>query len=351
MGVRIGSGNLLLADVDALVNTVNTKGVMGKGLALQFKKAFPDAFRSYEQDCKAGVVETGKMHVARRLADPYFIINFPTKKHWRNPSRMEYVQKGLDDLIETVKELKIRSIAIPPLGCGNGGLDWADVRPLIECSFSKLPDVDVLLYPPADAPSADSIVDRRKKPRMTAGRASVISLMGKYVATGYEYQLSLVEVQKLAYFLQLAGEPLRLDFKKHYYGPYSETLQKVLRHMEGHYTLGLGAGNNSPETPLEIMGNSLDLAGDFLASKQESLDRLEKVASLIEGFETPFGMELLGTVHWSMANCGSSSDFDCVLNGVKSWSERKAREMEDGHIRAAWDRLAKTEWVQDSALQ
>src|SRR5688572_27442847 len=167
MTIERGRGNLLTADVDALVNTVNTEGIMGKGLALQFKKAFPENFASYERACKAGEVETGRMHVVARLASPRFIINFPTKRHWRHPSKLEYIRDGLDDLIEHVKRLDIVSIAIPPLGCGNGGLDWSVVRPIVLDAFASVPNVRVLLFEPADAPPADQIIDRRAKPRMT----------------------------------------------------------------------------------------------------------------------------------------------------------------------------------------
>jgi O-acetyl-ADP-ribose deacetylase (regulator of RNase III) len=339
----------LMADVDALVNTVNTQGVMGKGLALQFKKAFPDAFQSYERACKAGEVVPGKMHVVRRLAAPRFIINFPTKKHWRNPSKLEYIRDGLCDLIEQVRALDIHSIAIPPLGCGHGGLAWEDVRPLIEQAFAPMPAMRVLLFEPKGAPAADAIIDRRKTPPMTPGRAAVLALMGKYLETGYEYRLSLVEVQKLAYFLQAAGEPLRLEYKAHHYGPYADNLRKVLRHMEGHYTRGVGDGQNSPETPLEVLPGAVEAAKELLAQQPESVKRLERVARLIEGFETPFGMELLGTVHWVMTQSDKAEDLDDVTARVQSWSARKRSQMKDGHIRAAWSRLKDLGWTHAAA--
>jgi O-acetyl-ADP-ribose deacetylase (regulator of RNase III) len=154
MTIERGQGNLLAAEVDALVNTVNTVGVMGKGLALQFKKAFPENLAAYERACKAGEVVTGRMHVVTRLSSPKFIINFPTKQHWRQPSKLEYVRDGLRDLTAQVRALGIESIAIPALGCGNGGLDWTDVRPLIVEAFATLPEVRVLLFEPEGGPSA-----------------------------------------------------------------------------------------------------------------------------------------------------------------------------------------------------
>jgi hypothetical protein len=207
-----------------------------------------------------------------------------------------------------------------------------------------LPDVRVVLYAPKGAPTADAIIDRRKTPPMTAARAAVLALMSKYLETGYEYRLSLLEVQKLAYFLQESGEPLRLEYTAHHYGPYADNLRKALRNMEGHYTRGVGDGHNSPDTPLEILPGAIDAATEFLADQSESARRLERVAQLIEGFETPFGMELLATVHW-VARGNASPDFAAVKTGVHAWSERKRSQMKDGHIRAAWSRLKELGWI------
>lgn len=346
MPIETGQGNLLSADVDALVNTVNTEGVMGKGIALQFKKAFPENFASYERACKAGEIVVGRVHIVRRLASPRFIINFPTKKHWRQPSRLSYIREGLRDLAAQVGKLGIESIALPPLGCGNGGLDWADVKPLILQAFEGLPQVRVVLFEPAPSPDAEDVIDRRQAPKMTPGRAAVLTLMSTYVETGYDYRLSLVEVQKLAYFLQEAGEPLRLSYRPHYYGPYADDLRKALRNIEGHYTRGLGDGRNSPETPLELLPNAADAARSFLAERRESLERLERVARLIEGFETPLGMELLGTVHWVMRHEANAHDPEDVIEKVHAWSDRKRSNMKDGQIRAAWARLHEQGWAE-----
>ncbi|MFZ5443407.1 MAG: type II toxin-antitoxin system antitoxin DNA ADP-ribosyl glycohydrolase DarG [Myxococcota bacterium] len=343
MPIERGTGNLLAANVDALVNTVNTEGVMGKGLALQFKKAFPDAFASYEKACKAGEVVTGRVHVVRRLASPQFIINFPTKRHWRHPSKLEYVREGLVDLVKQVESLGIRSIAIPPLGCGNGGLDWTDVRHEIVTALQAVPDVRVLLFEPADAPAPAEVIDRRETPKMTPGRAAVLALMERYRATDFDYRLSLVEVQKLAYFLQEAGEPLRLQYRAHFYGPYADNLRQVLKHMEGHYTRGIGDGQNSPETPLELLPNAADAANSFLASRPETMERLDRVAKLIDGFESPFGMELLSTVHWVMKQEGAR-ELEPVVARVHAWSARKKSAMKPGHIQAAWARLREARW-------
>lgn len=149
MTIQRGVGDLLAADVEALVNPVNTVGVMGKGLALRFKKAFPDAFASYPRACAAGEVTIGKMHVVERTGSPRLIVHFPTKQHWRHPSKLEYVREGLVDLIRVIRTREIQSIAVPALGCGNGGLEWRLVRSLIVEAFEALPEVRVALFEPS----------------------------------------------------------------------------------------------------------------------------------------------------------------------------------------------------------
>ena len=150
MTIRYTQGNLLEADADALVNTVNTVGVMGKGIALMFREKFPDNFKEYAAACKDGVVRTGSMFITERtgMFAPRWIINFPTKQHWRHPSKIEWVSSGLDDLKRAIIDRHIRSIALPPLGAGNGGLEWGAVKELIEAKLADLKGVDVLVYEP-----------------------------------------------------------------------------------------------------------------------------------------------------------------------------------------------------------
>ncbi len=163
-------GNLLEAKTEALVNAVNCVGVMGKGIALQFRQAFSkDYFNDYQRACKNKELEIGKVHVYNRnsLENPRFVINFPTKKHWQGKSKIADIESGLKDLIRVIKELKIESIAMPPLGCGNGGLNWNDVKPLIEKVFSEIPEVELLLYAPSGSPKADEIKISSARPNMT----------------------------------------------------------------------------------------------------------------------------------------------------------------------------------------
>ncbi|HJQ85417.1 MAG TPA: macro domain-containing protein [Candidatus Binatia bacterium] len=344
--VELKRGNLLGTQADALVNTVNTEGVMGKGIALQFKKAFPANYDAYRRECESGHIQIGKVFVYELGALlPRYIFNFPTKKSWRHPSKVEYIRAGLSDLVKEVRRLHIRSIAIPPLGCGNGGLEWSKVRPLIEQAFADLRDVRVILFEPAGAPKAAAMTNRTRRPRMTAGRAAVIALMNRYLVPGYDYPLSLLEVQKLAYFLQVAGQPLRLQYMPHLYGPYADNLRHVLNHIEGHFTEGFGDGRNAPETPLRLLPGAAEEAGHFLRRDTETEDRLQRVARLIEGFETPLGMELLATVHWVMTHeAADAPDLESIVRSVHAWSSRKAASMKSAQIHAAYDRLRTQGW-------
>lgn len=338
------AGDLLRADVEALVNTVNTVGVMGKGIALQFKQAFPDNYRAYEAACKRGDVELGKMFVFSRdtFDNPRIIINFPTKKHWRGKSRIKDIESGLRALIETVKDKRIRSIAVPPLGCGNGGLDWNQVRPRIERAFSEIPDVSVQLFYPEGAPKADEMRIATKRPPMTPGRAVILALLSRYALPGY--RLTLLEIQKLAYFLQEAGQPLELDFQKQRYGPYAENLHFVLQHMEGHHVRGYG--DRSRDVSLELFPDAVREAEQFLKGESETIERLLRVSTLIEGYETPYGLELLSTVHWVAVHEASAArtDPNHAIAGVHSWNDHKRRTFTSERITSAWHRLAAEEW-------
>lgn len=346
--IKFVTGNLLDAKVDTLVNTVNTTGVMGKGLALQFKKAFPENFKAYEAASKAGAVEIGKMFVfeAGGIVLPRHIINFPTKKHWRSASKVEYIELGLRDLVKVVRDRKIRSIAIPPLGAGLGGLAWSDVRPLIERALATLTDVEVLVFEPKGAPAPEEMRNETAKPKMTPGRAAVLALMNRYLVPGYDYRLSLLEVQKLAYFLQVAGEPLRLEYRAHLYGPYADNLRHVLHRIEGHYVRGFGDGRNQPDTPLELIDDAATKAEAFVADRLDSQARLAKVAALIEGYETPFGMELLSSVHWvATHDANAAASADGAVRAVHEWTDRKATTMKPEQIRAGWAHLKERGWL------
>ncbi|GAA0427774.1 macro domain-containing protein [Lentibacillus halophilus] len=330
-------GNLLEDTADVFVNTVNTVGVMGKGIALQFKQAFPDVFKQYAKDCKAGQVQIGKMHVVpvEGLINPKYIIHFPTKKHWSSPSKLSDIKTGLKDLVQVIQRLNVNSIAMPPLGCGNGGLDWSVVRPLIIEAFEPF-SIDVHLYEPAGAPPLDQMIVRTRRPEMTMGRALLLGAMEQYAGLGY--RMSLLEVQKIAYLLHEVGALPKMTFEKHLYGPYSEGLNHVLQRMESHFIRGYGDRTSGAE--IYLFDEAVEEAKQFLDEHAEAKDYLHQVSDLMFGFETPYDLELLSTVDWILKeNPDKVKDSDFVVESVQAWNPRKKRIFSSKDIEQVRDYL------------
>jgi O-acetyl-ADP-ribose deacetylase (regulator of RNase III) len=345
--IEFQQGDILQADAEALVNTVNCVGVMGRGIALQFRKVFPENYEIYRAACGRGELNPGKLLVFKlnRLQNPRYVINFPTKRHWKGKSRIEDIQSGLDALIGEIRRLNIKSIAVPPLGCGLGGLSWSQVRPMIEKAFRELPEVQALVYEPAGAPAAESMAKAKKAPNMTAGRAALLGLMRRYLAAVMDTSISLLEIHKLMYFMQEAGESLRLKFVKGPYGPYAENLRHVLNHIEGYFVNGYGDAEDAPDKQIELKEKASEHAEMFLQAHPHTRSRFDQVVNLIEGFETPYGMELLATVHWVTEHEAAASIDEAVVK-VYSWNDRK-RMFREPHIRLAWQVLHENGWIAD----
>lgn len=342
--IELKQGDILLSEVDALVNSVNCVGIMGRGVALQFRKAFPENFRVYRAACERKEVHPGKMLVYETgLLQPRFIINFPTKRHWKGKSRIEDIDAGLRALVGEIHDRRIWSVAIPPLGCGLGGLDWKVVRRKIIRAFEDLPNVLVLLFEPGGAPKAQDMAIERRVPRMTLGRAVLIELIRRYLEAVLDPFVSLLEVHKLMYFMQEAGEHLNLKYEKAMYGPYAKNLRHVLSLIEGHFITGFGDAADEPERPIELMPGASVLAQEFAASHPDAQKRVDRVARLIHGFETPYGMELLSTVHW-VSNREGVRSADEAIPKTYSWNQRK-RIFDDKQIRLAWRVLKDQGWL------
>ncbi|MCU0568888.1 MAG: macro domain-containing protein [Oculatellaceae cyanobacterium Prado106] len=363
--IELTQGDILQANAAALVNTVNCVGVMGRGVALQFRQAFPDNFKAYATACKAHQVQPGKMvlYPLDRRSTPQFIINFPTKRHWRDKSRIEDIQSGLVDLIQVIQQQQIPSIAIPPLGCGLGGLHWNDVCPLIMAAFASLPEVSVLLFEPARAfessPASRRTIalasDVRGQytatpslpvPKMTVGRAALLGLMHRYLSAVMDPSVTLLEVHKLLYFLQEAGEPLRLNYQKAHYGPYADNLRHVLNHLQGHFIQGYDNPEDQPDKPLTLAPHAAEQAEVFLAHHEATQRRFDRVVNLIQGFETAFGLELLSTVHWVVTREAATTVAEAITQ-IHNWNTRK-RMFTARHIQVAWDQLHGTGWLGQS---
>jgi O-acetyl-ADP-ribose deacetylase (regulator of RNase III) len=348
--IHLTRGDILKQEADALVNTVNCMGVMGRGIALQFRRAFEENYKAYREAARSGEVRPGRMFVFERAAlePPRWIINFPTKRHWKGKSRLEDIEAGLVDLIDIVREKGIRSIAIPPLGCGLGGLDWAEVLPLIERALNKVPDVVAHLFEPGPAPAAAEMVNRTARPRLTRAKASLLGLMENYLAGLMDVSVGLLEIFKLMYFLEVAGEPLKLDFSKGPRGPYATRLSQMIKSMEGHYLIGHGQGGDDPETPIESLPGAAEEGRALLSNHPGTLQRFERVTRLIEGFESPYGMELLSTVHW-VADRENATTIDQAVEKIHAWNPRK-KMFTPYQIEAAWNRLRDLGWLEGSAL-
>lgn len=351
--IQYTQGNLLASQAEAVVNTVNTVGVMGKGIALMFKEAFKANFLAYQEACRHGEVEVGRMFVTERIGRPRWIVNFPTKKHWRHPSKLSWVVEGLEDLRRVIEDRQIRSIALPPLGCGSGGLRWNDVRQEIERALGDLTQVDVLVYAPTE--------EYQNRPKeaglaeLTPARALIVELIRRYsVVLGLGS--SMIEIQKLTWFLDreiLATnlpDPLKLRFEPGIYGPYAQSLKHLLDGLDGGF---LQSPKRIPDTkPLDeiyfVQSRKQEVVEYLQSSAGQYLGVLEETAKRIDGFESPLGLELLATVDWLLSRENRQPEVADIKEGLGRWrgpsgsAERKLRLFDDRLIGIALERLAPT---------
>lgn len=351
--IRYAEGNLLESGADALVNTVNEVGVMGKGIALMFRDAFPANTEAYQRAAKAKTISVGKMLVTENpvLGGPRWIINFPTKRHWRSPSQLRWVRDGLDDLVRVVRELGIRSVALPPLGCGNGGLEWSEVRPLIERFAQRVPDTEIIAFAPTQVYQGSPKVGGVE--RLTVARALVAELVRRYAVLGLD--CTVLEVQKLAWFLsreinrQGLPDPLRLEFRANRFGPYDDRLRHLLNALDGSYLhADKRLADAGPFDLIRFEDSRAAEVASYLAGGDARPYRaaLESTASLIDGFESPYGMELLATVDWLLAREHVSASLDDLEEAIAQWpggpesAARKRRLFDRSRLGIALERLS-----------
>jgi O-acetyl-ADP-ribose deacetylase (regulator of RNase III) len=349
--ITFTQGNLLEARVEVLVNTVNTVGVMGKGIALMFKERFTENFRLYAVACKAKQIKIGKMFITpvHELDGPRWIVNFPTKQHWRTPSKMEWIVEGLQDLRLFLLESQVKSIAIPPLGAGNGGLEWVNVRRQIEAILGDL-DIEILVFEPTQ--QYQNVAKRSGVEKLTPARALIAELVRRYWVLGME--CSLLEIQKLAWFLEREIEkrglkPLDLRFVAHKYGPYADRLRHLLEGLDGSY---LHCEKRiSDADPLDVIwfdDGRKDFVQTYLKNDaKDYLQALEATTTLIDGFESPFGMELLATVDWLLSRENVERNLPALREGLCRWSggadaaRRKDKLFDDRVLKIALAHLAR----------
>ena len=348
--IHFTQGNLLDADVDAVVNTVNTVGVMGKGIALMFKERFPENFKAYAAACKRGEVQTGKMLVTSspELSGPRWIINFPTKKHWRSPSKLEWIVEGLQDLVAVIEEYQIPSVAIPPLGSGNGRLEWSDVRPHIESALGDLAGVEVIVYEPTA--KYQNVAKGRGVEKLTPARAMIAEMIRRYGVMGLS--CSILEVQKLAWMLTRVvkqcglTDPLKLSFDANRYGPYAHGLTHLLNALDGSYLhCEKRITDASPFDTIHFDPEWRERVLNFFSRSEGAvfMEAVDKTDELIDGFQSPLGMEALATVDWLLVQTNAKPTLSGIRTELDKWpdgaGERKQRLMSDKLLQACIDRL------------
>ena len=339
------TGDLLSEDAEALVNTVNCVGVMGRGVALRFKRVYPDNFKAYAEECGEGRLKPGLVFVYETaLLSPRFIVNFPTKNHWRAKSRLRYIETGLQSLVAEIKKRDIRSIAIPALGCGEGGLNWQDVRNLMETAFAELEVVDIVIFEPSHVPAGAAGRRSFDIPEMTPARAVLVSLMHQYRSALLDPMITLLELHKLAYFSQEAGEDLKLEFAKAPHGPYADNLGCLLRGIEGRMIVGYEGGGDAPHKELELVAGAVEDAAACMAASPETQQRCRKVADLVDGFESPFGLELLSTAHW-VASRENPEGFDDLVSKAYAWNSSK-KQFSERQFKIAVEALQTKRWIE-----
>ena len=334
-------GNMLEAETEALVNTVNTNGVMGKGIALQFKEQFPMNFKIYAAACKKGEMQVGKMLVVKEntFTGEKLIINFPTKTDWFKKSQYSYIEDGLKDLAKVITEYKIKSIAIPPLGCGNGGLKWEKVKPMMVRYLGQLSNVSIQIYEPNKA--VKEILQKetiKKEVGLTDARAMLLYALFKYEKLGEV--TTVFSANKLAYFLQKSGEPMRLQFVPYKYGPYAQAIEKVLYAMNGIYLKGIEQMKARAFEPLQLNYEKYNEVEQYVSKNltSDQKQRLERVFSIIDGFETTLSLEILSSAHFLMSENPSLTE-DQLFNKIQDWNERKKNLVTKEYISIALEHL------------
>lgn len=350
--IRFTQGNLLEAPAEALVNTVNEIGVMGKGIALMFREAFPENTRRYVNACKAKEVQVGTMFVVRErdLTGARWIINFPTKKHWRHPSKMEWIREGLMDMVRVIRENQIRSVAVPPLGCGAGGLEWSQVKQEIELALGHLDDVDVIVYAPTS--EYQNAAKRDGVEELTPARALMAELIRRYSVLGLD--CTNLEVQKLGWFLtrvlrkRKVNDPLALKYSANKYGPYADNLRHLLNGLDGSYLhCEKRLSDAGPSDLIRFEDSKRSVVASYLELDEFSSlhEALEEAATVIDGFESPLGMELLATVDWIASEMKCDLTLPEIKSALSRWpgglesAHRKQKLFDDRLIQLAIDRL------------
>lgn len=322
--IRFSTGNMFDAHVDAIVNTVNLVGVMGKGVALQFKERFKNNYQVYKQACDDRTLGIGNSLVVEEMwqGRNIWVINFPTKVHWRNPSEYMYIERGLENLIDIIHKYDIKSIAIPPLGAGNGGLDWYRVKDLIVSKLSSL-DCDIVVFEPGyEAISAE------KKVTLTQARALLVYMLDRVQREGNE--ATAFSAVKSVYFLQKFGAEkiFNMKFEKYIYGPYCDQVRHVLHAIDGGYIRGFADMTKKPFEPFDVIPEKMSEVKYKVESDILLNDIVTRTCQFLDGFWDDFSLELMSSVDY-LISVRPDASVDEVYDLLGAWNERKKKLFAD----------------------
>jgi O-acetyl-ADP-ribose deacetylase (regulator of RNase III)/uncharacterized protein YwgA len=350
--VHLVKGDILKSSAQTLVNTVNCVGIMGKGVALAFKKRYPEMFDDYVQRCTRGEVQLGNPYpyqVGNRL-----VVNFPTKQHWRSVSKLEDIEKGLEHLKHHLEEWGIHSLAVPPLGCGNGQLDWTIVGPTLVRHLSSF-GVPVDLYVPhelsieaAEAVLPDALIDiaDAAPQRVSPGMVALVEVLHRVESEQYHWPIGRIMFQKLAYFSTSAGIPTGLEYTAASYGPYAEGLKRTVAHLQNN---GLVTEVLQGRMIITSMGPTFaDARREYRAQLDKWESTIKRVADLTVRF-TSRQAEIAATVHYAAQTLkeryGRPPTAREVITAVEKWKVRRQPPVERDDIARSIVNLATQGWI------
>jgi O-acetyl-ADP-ribose deacetylase (regulator of RNase III) len=352
--VRILEGDLLKSNMHALVNTVNTVGVMGKGVALAFKNRYPDMYRDYVKRCERGEVRLGEPYVYH--AADHLIVNFPTKQHWRSVSRLSDIEAGLDYLEDHYKEWQIRSLAVPPLGCGNGQLEWRVVGPILLRYLKRL-DIPVELYAPHGSTLLGEIQldllsqldhqDGDQQWRLEPWLVAIAETVHRLESLRYHRPVGRVMLQKIVYFATAAGLPTGLEFQRASYGPFAPELKAAVGRLQNN---GILTERHSGRM-IEMRTSSAleDARASYGYQLEQWSNLIDRLVDLAARFDTA-GAEIAATVHYAAYDLHNRLDrrptVAEVVDYVEDWKRRRSPKLERSDILRAVVNLGTRGWLQ-----
>lgn len=358
--VRVVIGDLFDSDAQTLVNTVNTVGVMGKGVALEFKKRFPDMYADYVARCQRHEVRLGEPYLYRRLTPP-FVLNFPTKEHWRSVSKLEDIQQGFRYLRSHFREWGIESLACPPLGCGHGGLEWRVVGPVLYRSLADLA-IPVVLYAPfgtsheeltpeyleaqLEAIGVSDGPRHYESTRIQPAWVALVAVLARLERNRFRWPVGRTTFQKLAYFATAAGIPTGFEFRKGSYGPYADSLKSVQSKLVNN---GLVTERRLGNMIEYRVGPTYEAAlREFGSEIEQWSEQIEDVASLLTRMRTA-DAEIAATVHFAgrmlQDSVSRSPSEREVLDAVLDWKQRRRPPLNEQAVAQAVRNLTLLGWL------